>query len=190
VVAQRLTATGAAKPQPGDFGLIASMQGPWLDRKFAEIIDWDTQSSYHHAVGYIDDTPDGDIIEAVKRVSYGHADTYDDIIWSTGRLPESLTPDDRQRRLIVQALRDMLGDKYNAIDILAIGVAQPRIDPDRLAQWSAKPPWYVRRLNSDRREICSQAVAKAYAAAGIDLIPGRPACLVSPGDLGSLLLPT
>jgi hypothetical protein len=177
------------KPAPGDFGLIATMQGPWLDRKFAEIIDWDTQSRAHHAIGYIGDTPDGDIIEAVRRVAYGHSDTYDDITWSTGRLPAHLTPDDDQRLLIVQALKDMLGDRYNLIDILAIGIAQPRIDPDRLAHWSAKPPWYVRRLNADHREICSQAVAEAYAAAGIDLIPGRPACLVSPGDLDRLLSP-
>jgi hypothetical protein len=181
--------TQTVTPLLGDFGLIASMQGPWWDRAFARIIDWDTESSVHHAVGYVGDGPDGDIIEAVRRVSYGHADTYDDIVWSTGRLPAHLTPNDGQRRLIVQALKDMLGDKYNSIDIVAIGVAQPRIDDDRLAQWSAKPPWYVRRLDSDGREICSQAIAKAYAAAGISLIPGRPACLVSPGDLGSLLLP-
>lgn len=184
-----MAAHGAVEPGIGDFGLIASMQGPWLDRQFARIISWDTRSCFHHAVGYIGDTLDGDIIEAVRRVSYGHADTYDDIAWSTGRLPPHLTPDDGQRELIVQALRQMLGDRYNALDILAIGVAQPRIDPDRLAQWSAKPPWYVRRLNTDGREICSQAIAKAYHAAGIDLIPGRPACLVSPGDLGDLLLP-
>jgi hypothetical protein len=83
----------------------------------------------------------------------------------------------------------MLGDHYNVVDILAIGIAQPRIDPDRLAQWSEHPPWYIKRLNSDGREICSQAIAVAYAKAGIQLIPGRPACLVSPGDLNNILLP-
>lgn len=177
------------KPQLGDFGLVASMQGPWLDRVFARVIDWDTRSPVHHAVGYTGLSPSGDIIEAVRRVSYGWADGYDDVIWSTGRLPAHLTPDDDQRREIVQALKDMLGDHYNVVDILAIGVAQPRIDADRMAQWSAHPPWFIRRLNADGREICSSAIAKAYAAAGIELIPGRPACLVSPGDLFRLLLP-
>lgn len=177
------------KPQPGDFGLVASMQGPWYDRAFARAIDWDTRSKVHHAFGYTGPGPNGDIIEAVRRVSYGWSDAYDDVIWSTGRLPAHLTPNDDQRQEIVAALRDMLGDRYNLVDILAIGIAQPRIDPDRLAEWDAKPPWYIRRLNDDHREICSQAVAKAYAAAGIELIPGRPACLVSPGDLLNVLLP-
>lgn len=180
------------RPLPADFGLIASMQGPWYDRAFARIIDWDTRSTVHHAVGYVGPDPQGqhgDIIEAVRRVSYGWADGYDDVIWSTGRLPEHLTPNDDQRQEIVAALRGMLGDGYNAVDILAIGIAQPRIDPDRMARWSEHPPWYIRRLNDDKHEICSQVIAKAYAAAGIQLIPGRPACLVSPGDLLGVLLP-
>lgn len=177
------------KPQLGDFGLVASMQGPWIDRQFARIIDWDTRSPVHHAIGYVGPSVNGDIIEAVRRVSYGWADGYDDVIWSTGRLPAHLTPDDDQRQEIVAALRDMLGDRYNVVDILAIGVAQPRIDAGRMAHWSEHPPWYIRRLNNDHREICSQAIAKAYSKAGIELVPGRPACLVSPGDLNDVLLP-
>jgi hypothetical protein len=175
-------------PQLGDFGLVRSFEGPWYDRFFGHVIDWDTDSPYHHAVTYIGDTPDGDIIEAVKRVSYGHADQYDDIVWSTGRLPAALTPTDEQRQLIVQAAIGMLDLHYNVLDILAIGLAQRRfghaVDGDE---------WWVKRLSNDNRVICSQAVDLAYLKAGIHLFTdgerGRLPGLVSPADLGSLLLP-
>lgn len=176
----------SVKPQPGDFGVVATT-GPLLDRLAARVIRWGTDSPVNHAFVY---TGSGRIVEAVRRVRLGYADEYDDIIWSTGRLPAELTPSTSQRDEIVATATSMVGDRYNALDIVAIGLAQKRIDPDRMAHWAEKPPWYVRRLNADHREICSQVVDAAYLAAGLHLFDdGRLPGLVSPGDLYRLLLP-
>jgi cell wall-associated NlpC family hydrolase len=174
------------RPEPGDFGVVATA-GPWLDRTAARIIRWGTNSPVNHAFVYIGN---GKIVEAVRRVRIGYTDEYDDITWSTGRLPERLTPSTSQRDEIVTSAMGMVGDKYNILDILAIGIAQKRIDPDRMTHWAHTPPWYVRRLNANHREICSQVVDAVYLAAGLHLFDdGRLPGLVSPGDLYNLLLP-
>lgn len=180
-----MTGAVSVTPQPGDFGLVRSFEGPWYDRLFSRVIDDVTDSDVHHAVLYIGDTPDGDIIEAVKRVSYGHADAYDDIVWSTDRLPPALTPTDAQRELIVQAAIDLLDTPYNVVDLLAIGLAQRRMGH----VVTGRERW-VKRLSNDHRVICSQAIDLEYLRAGIHLFSdGRLSGLVAPGDLNSLLLP-
>lgn len=171
----------AIEPELGDWGLIREFQGPWYDRLFAEIIDWDTDSEFHHVVVNVGD---GRIVEAVRTVRIDFADQYDEIVWCTGRLPSPFVPTDAQRAQIVQAALAMVGDKYNVLDLLAIGLAQKRmgrvVDGDE---------WWVERLSKDHREICSQVAAMAWKGGGIDLFPGRLAGLVSPGDFGRILLP-
>lgn len=171
----------AIEPELGDWGLIREFQGPWYDRLFAEIIDWDTDSEFHHVVVNVGD---GRIVEAVRTVRIDFADQYDEIVWCTGRLPSPFVPTDAQRAQIVQAALAMVGDKYNVLDLLAIGLAQKRmgrvVDGDE---------WWVKRLSKDHREICSQVADLAWKKAGIEMFPKRLPGLVSPGDLGRLLLP-
>lgn len=169
------------EPQLGDWGLIREFQGPWYDKLFADLINWDTDSEFHHVVVNIGN---GRIVEAVRTVRIDFTDQYDEIIWCTGRLPAPLVPTDAQRQRIVQAALAMVGDKYNALDILAIGLAQKR-----LGQLVDGDEWWVKRLSKDHREICSQVADMAWKAAGIEMFPGRLPGLVSPGDMGRLLLP-
>lgn len=168
-------------PELGDWGLIREFQGPWYDKLFADLIDWDTESPFHHVVVNIGT---GRIVEAVRTVRVDFADQYDEIVWCTGRLPAHLVPTEAQRTAIVQAALDMVGDKYNIADILAIALAQKRmgrvVDGDE---------WWVKRLSKNHREICSQVAAAAWKSGGIDLFPGRLPGLVSPGDFGRILLP-
>lgn len=168
-------------PGLGDWGLIREFQGPWYDKLFAELINWDTDSPFHHVVVNIGN---GRIIEAVRTVRIDFADQYDEIVWCTGRLPAPLVPTDAQRQRIVQAALAMVNDKYNALDILAIGLAQKR-----LGQVVDGDEWWVKRLSRNGREICSQVADMAWKAAGIEMFPGRLPGLVSPGDMGRLLLP-
>lgn len=166
-------------PEPGDFGLV-STRGPLLDRLAADVIRLDTDSPVNHAFIY---AGNGHIIEAVRRVKIDCADQYQDITWSTGRLPKHLTPTTLQRGAIVRAANAMVGDKYNTLDIVAIGLAQRRT-----GQLVSDQTWWAKRLSADGREICSQLVDKAYLTAGIHLFAdGRLSGLVSPGDLYSLL---
>jgi hypothetical protein len=172
---------GAARPLPGDFGVVAT-SGPWLDRIAAHLIRWGTDSPVNHAFIAIGD---GRIVEAVRHVKVDFADQYDDIVWSTGRLPDTLTPSTSQRQEIVNAALAMVGDRYNVLDILAIGLAQKRV-----GHLVSDQTWWAKRLSADGREICSQLVDKAYLEAGLHLFDdGRLPGLVSPGDLLNLLLP-
>lgn len=171
----------AIEPELGDWGLIRKFQGPWYDKLFAEIIDWDTESPFHHVVVNVGN---GRIVEAVRTVRIDFADQYDEIVWCTGRLPSPIVPTDAQRTQIVQAALAMVGDKYNVLDLLAIGLAQKR-----MGQVVDGDEWWVKRLSKDHREICSQVAAMAWKSGGIDLFPGRLAGLVSPGDFGRILLP-
>ena len=170
-----------ATPGLGDWGLIREFQGPWYDKLFAELINWDTDSPFHHVVVNIGN---GRIVEAVRTVRIDFADQYDEIIWCTGRLPAPLVPTDTQRQRIVQAALAMVGDKYNVLDLLAIGLAQKR-----MGQVVDGDEWWVKRLSRNGREICSQVADLAWKKVGIEMFPGRLPGLVSPGDMGRLLLP-
>jgi hypothetical protein len=189
--------TAAVAPKPGDF-FVTRTSGPLLDRLAAWFIRWWTarknaqrvwkSSDVNHAgtfIGPTADYPEGAIVEAVRRVRYNSVNAYPDAKWSTGRLPEHLTPTDAQRQAIVHAAALMVGDRYNTIDILAVGLAQPRADGIVNSD-----TWWAKRLDHDGREICSQAVDQQYLNAGISLFnDGRLPGLIAPQDLEALLLP-
>ncbi len=185
------------QPENGDY-FVTKTGGPLLDRLAAWFIRWWTarknaqrvwkSSDVNHAgtyVGPTDEYPEGAIVEAVRRVQYNSVNAYPDAVWSTGRLPEHLTPNDDQRKRIVSSAVLMVGDKYNTVDLLAVGLAQPRADGI-----VNDDTWWAKRLNRDGREICSQAVDQQYLDAGIHFFrDGRLAGLVAPQDLGALLEP-
>src|SRR4051794_23876191 len=80
-------------PEIGDF-FVARTDGP-----IGRIIRYMTGSEVNHAGIYIGD---GTVIETRPGgVRYGKFSEYVDAIWSTGRLPEHLTPTLVQRRTIV-----------------------------------------------------------------------------------------
>ena len=82
--------------------------------------------------------------------------------------------DDAQRHAIVDAARKMIGTRYGFADIAALG----------LVGLGVRFRWLDRRVGREDRLICSQLVARAYAAAGLYLFDDRPAQAVTPGDLG------
>lgn len=187
----------AELPDPGDF-FVVKTRGPLRDRLSTSVIDWFTarhnghggwiDAPVNHAGLYVGPTrlhPEGAIVEAVGQVRYGSVLDYPDAIWSTGRLPDHLTPTALQRRTIVQSATSRVGDPYNFLDLLAIALAQ-----DRVGHAVTGREWWVKRLSNDHREICSQLVDAAYHDAGIQLFPdGRLPGLVSPNDLNDLLRP-
>jgi hypothetical protein len=182
-------------PDLGDY-FVTRTSGPLLDRLAAWFIRWWTArknaqrvwkpSDVNHAGTYVGPTeeyPEGAIVEAVRRVRFNSVNAYPDAIWSTGRLPAHLTPTAEQRARIVESAKWMVGDRYNTVDLLAVGLAQPRakhvVNSDT---------WWAKRLDHDHREICSQAVDQQYLDANIHLFDdGRLAGLVAPEDLADLL---
>lgn len=168
-------------PLPGDYGVVATHGGPWWQRITDAAIRYGTSSPVNHAVLYIGD---GQLVEARGNVHLSPASEYAGIIWSTGRLGD-LTPTSAQRQQITSAALSYVGESYNALDIVAIGLAQRRLG--RLVDGDE---WWVKRLSDNHRLICSQLVDAAYQAAGIHLFAdGRLPGLVSPGDLLGLLQP-
>lgn len=184
-------------PDIGDY-FVTRTRGPLLDRFAAWFIRWWTarkngqrvwkSSDVNHSgiyVGPTADYPEGAIVEALRRVRYSSINAYPDAIWSTGRLPAHLTPTDKQRRMIAACAEAMVGDRYNVLDLLAVGLAQPRAH-----HLVTDDTWWAKRLNHDGREICSQLTDKAYLESGIHLFEdGRLAGLVAPQDLDEILLP-
>lgn len=159
------------EPMPGDF-FVTTTSGSRLDRFFAWCIRWGTESSVNHAGIYIGN---GQIVEAVRGVVRGVESEYPDAIWSTG-----FGMLDAERAKVIDAANSYVGRKYNYLDILAIGLAQKRFGSSaaRVSKW-----WWVKRVTNSKAMICSELVTDAYRAAGINLFPGVPAGLVSPGDL-------
>lgn len=177
------------EPLPGDF-FTTKTAGPFMDRFAAWVIRWGTarringgwvDAPVNHAGLYVGD---GVIVEAVGKVRYGNIDEYPDAHWSTGRLPAALTPNDAQRKAIVDAAHAMVGRPYGWLDLLAIGLAQKRVGAHVTSD-----TWWARRLSSGRTLICSETVEVGYAAGQIQLCPGVLPGLVSPEDLDGLLLP-
>lgn len=171
----------AVEPLPGDY-FVTSTAGRLIDRIAARLIRFGTDSAVNHAGLYVGE---GTIVEAVGRVRYNGISAYPDAIWSTGRLPAHLTPNDEQRRLIVNKAHDLIGRKYSWLDIIAIGLAQRR-----LGRVVNSKTWWAKRVSNDGKLICSQAVDVEYQAGGIQFFDdGRLPGLVSPEDLDALLLP-
>lgn len=167
------------QPALGDFGLVHRANGGWFDHVAQDLIEWGTNSKYCHAFVYVGN---GQIVEAVRHVQVAPVTDYQDIVWSTGRLSPDHTPSQVQRAAIAQAAMSYVGQSYNALDIVAIALAQKRlgrsVDGDE---------WWVKRLSDDHMQICSQLVVNAYRMASIDLFPGILSGLCSPGNLGGLL---
>lgn len=161
----------AYTPQPGDFGLVKTTPGNWLDHSAADVIRLWTRSPYVHTFVYMGG---GQVVEAVSTVKRTPVTVYSDITWSHHTLTEL------QRGQITAACTGMLGEKYNWPDIAAIALA--KFTPGAFGR-----KLLISKVADDHMEICSQLVAIAYLAAGISLVPGVPPCLVTPGLLNTAL---
>ena len=172
-------ASTQVQPLLGDFGLVHRANGKWLDHVAQDLIEWGTDSPFCHAFVYVGN---GQLVEAVRHVQVAPVTNYQDIVWSTGKLSPDHTPTDVQRQAIARAAMSFVGQNYNALDIVAIALAQTRlghiVDGDE---------WWVKRLSDDHMQICSQLVVNSYRLGGLDLAPGKLSGLVSPGDLGKTL---
>ena len=174
-------------PAPGDY-FVTRTNG-----FIAAAICWATNGTVNHAgiyVGHVNGYTKPQVIEARPGgAGYRDADAYPQAVWSTGRLPAALTPTAGQRIAIVAAAHDSLGTPYGFWDIAAIALAQKRLGSRVSVVKALKDqPWWVKRIMSQRTEICSQAVALADSKAGINLFTdGRLPGLVSPQDLRALL---
>lgn len=180
-IAVRQTAPGTLPEniKPGDIGLVGKQPGGnFLDRFFEENIDFWTDSVIDHTFIYVGH---GRIVEAIRRISNSPVTDYDDIIWSTGRLPAIDTATDAQRGQAVAYAFSRVGEHYNIAGLLAVGLYQRRaghlVNGDE---------WWVRLLNADHMDFCSELVAKCWLAAGIELCKTQLPVTVSPGELYSL----
>lgn len=175
----RLHAGGLGIPKgikPGDIGLVGTQtRASALDRFFERSIQWATDSPVNHAFIYVGG---GRIVEAISRVSLSSAAKYSAVRWSTGRIPAIDTATDAQRGQVVSYAMSRVGERYNLLGLLAVGMYQRRaghlIDGDE---------WWVRLLNADGMDFCSELVAKCWLAAGIDLCKSLLPVVTSPGDL-------
>lgn len=162
--------------KPGDIGVVTEQPGGgWLDRFFEDNITFWTDSPVIHAFIYVGH---GRIVEAVRRISNSPVTDYQDIYWSTGRLPAIDTATDVQRGQAVAYAFSRVGEHYNIAGLLAVGLYQRRaghlVDGDE---------WWVRLLNADHMDFCSELVAKCWLAAGVELCGSQLPVTVSPGEL-------
>lgn len=165
--------------KPGDIGVVGKQPGEdLLDRFFEESIEWLTDSPVNHAFIYIGM---GRILEAVRRVAVSPVTNYTGIQWSTGRLPAVDAATDAQRGQAVAYALSQAGEHYNIAGLLAVGLYQRRTG--HLVNGNE---WWVRALNADRMDFCSELVAKCWLAGGVDLFPRQLAVTVSPGEIYSL----
>jgi uncharacterized protein YycO len=162
------------QPQLGDFGLVRSADIG------GRLIRIGTDSYMNHALVYVGEHAEGNIIEAHPGgASYNNVSAYADpkkrLTWSTGLF--DLT--DAQREAIAAWAIAQQGVPYNWVDIAAITL--------KILGFSSKKIDGV--IENDQRLICSQLVDKAYLLAGVHLFDdGRLPGQVTPGDLYNLLL--
>jgi hypothetical protein len=171
-----------ANIKPGDIGLVGRQPGRnVLDRFFETNIEFWTNSDIDHAFIYVGH---GRIVEAIRRISNSPVTNYGNIFWSTGRLPAIDTATDAQRGQAVAYAFSRVGEGYNIAGLLAVGLYQRRaghlVDGDE---------WWVRLLNADHMDFCSELVAKCWLAAGIELCKTQLPITISPGELYSLYTP-
>lgn len=165
--------------KPGDIGVVGGQpSGGWLDRFFEDSIHWVTDSPINHAFTYIGN---GRIVEAIRKISISPVTDYDNIRWSTGRLHAIDSATDAQRGQMVSYLLSRVGERYNVAGLLAVGLYQQRtghvVDGDE---------WWVRLLNADGMDFCSELVTKGALAGGVELFPRQLPVTVSPGEIYSL----
>lgn len=146
-------------PLPGDYGVVRTTGF------VAACIRLATRSPANHAFIYVGA---GQIIEArPEGARWGTIVPYPHVRWSTHELT------DVQREAIMRATQAQVGMPYGYLDIAALGLNAFGIDLG----------WADRRVNQMNTRICSQLVAVAYAAAGIQLAPGKLPAEVTPADL-------
>ncbi len=162
------------RPQQGDYCAVST---PWFLRWhglpvpdiFGILIRIGTRSWYCHAFIYVSEHT---IIEAQsKGASLADPAKYAKCkkVWSK----DALT--DQQRIEIIANAKSFLGRPYGFLDILYLSLATLGF------QWN----WLLKRVENQKRLICSQLVALAGEDAGVDawLCKKTNACLVTPADL-------
>lgn len=164
-------------PQPGDYGLWRTPWSGWAPRAVGGwllgwLIRWGTRSNFNHAVLYVGD---GEVGESLGDGFVIHHDReLDAYVWSTGAVPVT----DAERVKIVAAAHAMQGVPYGYLDILALA----------LSTRGLCFKWAFDRIARTDTSICSQAVARCWDEAGIELVAGKLACEVTPGDLDDVRL--
>ena len=177
--------------QPGDWAVVSNgpQESTLMGSFTSTAIQWATASRFNHAVICVGP---GEVVEAqpggARRSTWnGYLGT--NAVWSGGY---GLTNPALQRPALAAAALSLVGTPYGWGDIIAIGLAQQKLQKSRMHIDALVPmgkqPWWVRRLASKRTDICSQLVDACNLLCGIHLYDdGRPPGLVSPGDLGRLL---
>lgn len=152
-------------------GQVAIIHAPtgWAGR----IVQIITRSHWNHTVTMISNTrcvsaePGG-----VRTRNISHYTDNEEVVWSQ----LELTP--AQRHTIRRWSLDHLGDRYNWLAYIAIGIA--------LTTGRATPRWLRRWLDNSDDLICSQACDMALQAANIHLFKDhRVAGAVHPGSFGA-----
>lgn len=168
-----------ANIKPGDIGVVGLQPGEsWLDRFFTESIQAVTDSPVNHAFTYVGN---GRIVEAIRHISLSPVTDYDNIDWSTGRLRAIDTATDAQRGQMVSYLLGRVGERYNIPGLIAVGLYQRRT-----GHLVRGDEWWVRMLNADHMDFCSELATKGALAGGIELFPRQLPVTVSPGELADL----
>jgi len=138
---------------------------PHARNPFEWLIEKITRSPVHHVIVAVDD--DTVVSAEIPRVRYRPTSHFPDAIWSDFDLT------DTQSWQIVGFAQRQVGKRYALGDDILIGVA--------LLTGTHTPAWIERRLNDQRRWMCSELVAAAYDAGGIDMFPETPMAAVYPG---------
>jgi uncharacterized protein YycO len=154
--------------EPGTFGVVAS---PGF---VPGAIRLTTRSPFSHAFVVVEG---GMIVEAQQSgAELNPLDKYSRSKDTALAFNDEEPLTDAQRAGIVEHAMSLLGVPYGFLDIVGLGMN---------AWLHYEPKWLVQRIQSQKRLICSQAVARSYfLGAGIDLACGRPDAMVTPGDLG------
>lgn len=170
------------EPPVGTIGVVSTQHaGAWRVRAVSWAIRWDTESPVNHAFVY---AGEGRILEARPGGSGFNAwDAYPGTIWLANIKPPP--QDFLEQEQVAFALCKI---PYGWLDLIAIGIAQKRWDPELAQRWDeGHVPWWVRRIGDMRTAICSQLADEFFLRLGVHLFDdGRPPGLVSPGDLLAL----
>lgn len=166
-------------PQPGSYGVTKTYGNKW-DRLVGWLIRYGTNSNVNHAFVVTNTDKFGRLwmVEAQPGgARLSPISSYPDAVYS-----QPLRPDVAMR--VASEAVKLLGRQYNWLDIVCIALAQRRLGRV-MRSWNP----VARRVSNMDRLICSELVDLAYHNAGIELWDdGRLPGLVSPGDLGDLIL--
>lgn len=163
--------------EAGDIGLVHVSGFAGRAIRFGQAIWGDNPAArgWEHAFIAVGD---GTIIEAasqgaIRRPESEYAE--DEVLWWTPQITDYLHRHDAGALVAPR----FVGRPYNWLDYIALTGTR--------LHWTFSN-WFINRACSDRTVICSQLVAAAYADTGAQIIPGRPAWEVTPGDLAEAAL--